>query len=67
MTISFLGYWFAVSLGCWLWLWGMAHAVSAAEALWRQHVQQTTPRRRHTDRISEAKARQVFEAIARGR
>jgi hypothetical protein len=44
--INFLSAWFGVSLLCWLWLWIMAHAVSAAEALRQQHLQQTTPRRR---------------------
>jgi hypothetical protein len=67
LQINFLSAWFGVSLLCWLWLWIMAHAVSAAEALRQQHLQQTTPRRRQSDRISEAKARQVFDAIARGR
>jgi hypothetical protein len=44
MTINFLSAWFGVSLLCWLWLWIMAHAVSAAEALRQQHLQQTTRR-----------------------
>jgi hypothetical protein len=48
MTINFLSAWFGVSLLCWLWLWIMAHAVSAAEALRQQHLQETTPRRRRT-------------------
>jgi hypothetical protein len=65
--INFLSAWFGVSLLCWLWLWILAHAVSAAEALRQQHLQQTTPRRRASDRIRDAKARQVFDAIARGR
>jgi hypothetical protein len=64
--INFLSAWFGVSLLCWLWLWIMAHAVSAAEALRQQHLQQTTPRRRQSDRISEAKARQVFDADCEG-
>jgi hypothetical protein len=49
--INFLSAWFGVSLLCWLWLWIMAHAISAAEALRQQHLQQTTPRRRQSDRI----------------
>jgi hypothetical protein len=65
--MTFLGAWFGVSLLCWLWLYVMAQAVSAAEALRQQHLSQTTPRRRASDRISDAKARQVFEVIARGR
>jgi hypothetical protein len=67
MNLNFLSAWFGVSLLCWLWLYVMAHAVSAAEALRQQHLAQTTPRRRQSDRITDAKARQVFELIVRGR
>jgi hypothetical protein len=65
MNVNFLSAWFGVSLLCWLWLWILAHAVSAAEALRQQHLQQTTPRRRQTDRVvSKADEQRIYAAVS---